>query len=126
MEDAIQTTNGKLATAYFGVAFVSSVQENYTDAVLFYRAALHYEKKFAPIYHNLAKTLCMQNKTSPPSEVVELLNEAIKRSPDSLDNYQTFFDVGKAKKRLKRSDQEMILVEANKHLINCLLDSEPT
>jgi len=32
----------------------------------------------------------MQNKTSPPSEVVELLNEAIKLSPDSCDSYQTF------------------------------------
>lgn len=96
--------NGKLAPAYFGVAFVSSVQENYTDAIIFYRAALHYEKKFAPIYHNLAKTLCMQNKSSPPSEVVELLNEAIKLSPDSCDSYQTFFDVGKAKKRLRKGD----------------------
>ena len=82
--------NGREAPAYFGVAYVCSVQENYTDAVTFYRAALHYEKKYAPVYHNLAKALCLQNEKSPPDEVVSLLEQAIALDPKSSDHYLTF------------------------------------
>jgi Tfp pilus assembly protein PilF len=79
------STNAK---AYFGVAYVCSVQGNLTDAITFYREALKYEKHYAPIYANLAKALLIQNPYA--SEAPKLLDEALKVDPRDANALYTY------------------------------------
>ena len=85
------------ATAYFGVAYVCSIQGDLADAITFYRTALKYEKKYPPIYANLAKALLVQSHNKS-LEAPKLLDEAIRLDPKSADAYYTYacYYAGKA------------------------------
>ncbi len=76
------------APGYFGVAFLCSVKGELTDAILFYREALKFEKKFAPIYCNLANALLLQDASNP--EIPILYKKAIEVNPKYTDAYLTF------------------------------------
>jgi Tfp pilus assembly protein PilF len=78
----------KNPSAYFGVAYVCSLQNNMTDAITFYREALKYEKNYSPIYANLAKALLIQSHNDS-AEAPQLLDEAIKIDPKNGDAYVT-------------------------------------
>ena len=88
-------------SAYFGVAFVCSVQNDLDDAIVFYREALKYEKHYAPIYANLAKALLMEDANA--AEAPGLLNEAIKVDPKCGAAYVTYASYYGQHKRWKES-----------------------
>lgn len=83
------------APGYFGVAFLSSNKNQLADAIIFYREALKYEKKFGPIYTNLATALNLQNSNNP--EIVTLLEQSIKNCPKFVDAYLIYADFLAAK-----------------------------
>jgi len=85
----------KFAPGYFGVALLSSNKNQLVDAVIFYREALKYEKKFGPIYTNLATALNLQNPKNPEIEV--LLQQSIKNCPKFTDAYLIYADFLAAK-----------------------------
>ncbi|MDX2107721.1 MAG: hypothetical protein SFY67_15070 [Candidatus Melainabacteria bacterium] len=89
------------APAYFGVAFLSSNKNQLADAVIFYREALKYEKKFGPIYTNLATALNLQNPNNP--EIASLLEESIKNCPKFTDAYLIYADFLAAKNNWKKA-----------------------
>ncbi len=94
-------------SAYFGIAYVCSVQNNLDDAITFYREALKYEKKFAPIYANLARALLMKDANS--KEAPELLDSAITVDPKFAESYITFaryyINKGDWKKAAEKANQ---------------------
>jgi cytochrome c-type biogenesis protein CcmH/NrfG len=79
----------KNPSAYFGVAYVCSLQNNITDAITFYREALKYDKHYSPIYANLAKALLIQNHNHS-TEAPLLLDEALKVDPSNGEAYVTY------------------------------------
>lgn len=83
------------APAYFGVAYLSSNKNQLADAVIFYREALKYEKKFGPIYTNLATALNLQNSNNP--EIGILMEQSIKNCPKFTDAYLIYGDFLAAK-----------------------------
>jgi len=76
------------ASAYFGVAYICSVHNNLDDAIIFYREAMKYDQKFAPIYANLAKALLLKDKHS--AEAPKLLDQAIQIDPKDPETYITY------------------------------------
>lgn len=76
------------ASAYFGVAYVCSVQNDLDDAITFYREAMKYDPKFAPVYANLAKALLLKDKDS--AEAPKLLDTAIQIDPNDPETYITY------------------------------------
>lgn len=80
----------KHAPGYFGVAYLSSNKNELADAIIFYREALKYEKKFGPIYTNLATALNLQNPKNP--EIGVLLEHSIKNCPKFTDAYLIYAD----------------------------------
>lgn len=99
-------TDRKNASAYFGVAYVCSIQNNIDDAITFYREALRFEKKFAPIYANLARALLMKDHHS--AEAPKLLDEAIAVNPKFPESYITY-----ARYYIDRDDWKMAAEKAN-------------
>lgn len=85
----------KCAPAYFGVAYLSSNKNQLADAIIFYREALKYEKKFGPIYTNLATALNLQNSNNP--EIGLLMEQSIKNCPKFTDAYLIYGDFLAAK-----------------------------
>lgn len=78
------------APGYFGVAYLSSCKNQLEDAIIFYREALRYEKKFGPIYCNLATALNLQNKDN--MEIPILLQQSILNCPKFTDAYLIYAD----------------------------------
>lgn len=87
----------KYAPGYFGVAFLSSNKNELNDAIIFYREALKYEKKFGPIYTNLATALNLQNSNNP--EIANLLEQSINNCPKFTDAYLIYADFLAAKEQ---------------------------
>lgn len=80
--------NDKDPSAYFGIAYVCSVQNQLSDAIYFYRKALKYEQNFAPIYANLAKALLLSgNKSEEPKQ---LLEKAVQIDPNDGESWLTY------------------------------------
>lgn len=66
------------APAYFGLAYVYSVQNKLDKAVDNYRLSLKYDDTHADSYGNLAYALVLQDKVD---EAQKMLDEALKRDP---------------------------------------------
>lgn len=80
------------ASAYFGVAYVCSVKNDLDDAIIFYREAMKFDQKFAPVYANLAKALLLKDKNS--AEAPKLLDAAINidsRDPETYITYSRYY-----------------------------------
>lgn len=70
------------APAYFGMAYIYSVQEKYDLAVENYRKSIEIESNFSPAYSNLGLALLYQDK---PDEALPLLKKAIDLDPSNAD-----------------------------------------
>ncbi len=78
----------KNASAYFGAAYVCSVEGALDEAITLYRIALTYDNKSAKTYANLAKALLLKDIYS--NEAPKLLDAAIQIDPNDPEVYITY------------------------------------
>lgn len=76
------------ASAYFGAAYVCSVENALDEAITLYRIALTYDNKSAKTYANLAKALLLKDMYS--NEAPKLLDAAIQLDPSDPETYITY------------------------------------
>lgn len=76
------------ASAYFGAAYVCSVENALDEAIMLYRIALTYDNKSAKTYSNLAKALLLKDMYS--NEAPKLLDTAIQIDPNDPETYVTY------------------------------------
>ncbi|MBS1956216.1 MAG: hypothetical protein JST89_18670 [Cyanobacteria bacterium SZAS-4] len=76
------------ASAYFGAAYVCSVENALDEAITLYRIALTYDNKSAKTYSNLAKALLLKDMFS--NEAPKLLDMAIQIDPNDPETYVTY------------------------------------
>lgn len=76
------------ASAYFGAAYVCSVENALDEAITLYRISLTYDNTSAKTYANLAKALLLKDLHS--NEAPKLLDAAIKIEPNDPETYITY------------------------------------